>query len=379
MSRRALPLFLAALAACASSAPQIRLAGEGRGACIEAVDLPAGVVAALAERPLSAAQWPAVFSVRVDAAATDAPAVLGDYRCDGGAVRFVPRFPLQAGVPYRATLAIGELPGGEHGTPPLERTLVLPATPLAKAHVVESVHPTAAELPENLLRFYLQFSGPMTQGEAYRHVRLLRADGRAVELPFLEIGEELWDPSGTRLTLLFDPGRIKRGLVPHDEAGVALVSGQEYRLVVDAGWPDARGAPLREGFEKRFRATAADRRSPDPRAWRLAWPLAGTRQALRVDLDEALDQALLQRMLRVTCAGREVPGDMDVAPDQTRWSFTPRAPWSAGEHELVVDTALEDLAGNSIARVFDADRTEPDAGRRNAAAVRIAFTVRVRP
>jgi hypothetical protein len=373
----ALPPSLAlALAACAAHAPQIRL--DATSTCIEAVDLPASVIAGLTARPPSAAQWPALFSVRVESAAADAPAVLGDYEWTGGALRFVPRFPLQAGVRYRASVAIGELPGGESGAAPIERTLVLPAPALRAVHIVERVHPTADELPENLLRFYLQFSGPMSQGEAYRHVRLLRGDRQAVELPFLEIGEELWDPSGTRLTLLFDPGRIKRGLVPHEAAGVALESGKEYRLVVERAWPDARGAPLRQGHEKRFRVTAADRRSPDPRAWRLAWPLADTRQPLRVDLDEPLDHALLQRMLRVAGPGGEVAGQVEVSADQQRWTFTPDAPWTSGEHALVVDPALEDLAGNSIARVFDADRTE-GTGRRDEASLRIAFTVRARP
>ena len=38
-------------------------------------------------------------------------------------------------------------------------------------------------------------------------------DFEAIELPFLEIDEELWDPAMMRLTLFIDPGRIKRGAV----------------------------------------------------------------------------------------------------------------------------------------------------------------------
>jgi hypothetical protein len=50
----------------------------------------------------------------------------------------------------------------------------------------------------------------MSRGEAYRRVHLLDATGRPINLAFLEIEQELWDPEGRRLTLLFDPGRVKR-------------------------------------------------------------------------------------------------------------------------------------------------------------------------
>src|SRR5206468_10702471 len=95
---------------------------------------------------------------------------------------------------------------------------------------------------------YLHFSAPMSRGEVYRRVRLLGEGDRPVDRPFLEIGEELWDPDGTRLTLLFDPGRIKRGLVPRKEEGPILEEGRAYTLVVDPAWPDAQGRPLRQGY-----------------------------------------------------------------------------------------------------------------------------------
>ena len=33
----------------------------------------------------------------------------------------------------------------------------------------------------------------------------------------------------------------------------------------------------------------------------------------------------------------------------------PREPWAPGTHQLNVDPVLEDLAGNSVSRVFDRD------------------------
>lgn len=92
----------------------------------------------------------------------------------------------------------------------------------------------------------------MTRGEAWKRIRLLDAKGEAVPLAFLEIDQELWDRDTTRLTILFDPGRIKRGVLPLEEVGPALQSGRSYTLVVDRNWQDAQGQPLLTEFRNRI-------------------------------------------------------------------------------------------------------------------------------
>src|SRR5207302_1594426 len=104
-----------------------------------------------------------------------------------------------------------------------------PQTPPTK---LVQVYPTADVLPENQLKFYLHFSAPMSRGEAYRRVHLIGEDGKEVETPFLELEEELWDGEGTRFTLFFHPGRVKRGLKPREEVGPTLEEGKRYTLVV---------------------------------------------------------------------------------------------------------------------------------------------------
>ena len=104
------------------------------------------------------------------------------------------------------------------------------------------VYPSRDLLPENLLQFYIFFSAPMSRGEAYRRITLLDiATGKIVDAPFLELDEELWSPDGTRFTLVFDPGRIKRGLKPREEVGPVLEAGKSYSLVIDRQWLDALG------------------------------------------------------------------------------------------------------------------------------------------
>ena len=107
--------------------------------------------------------------------------------------------------------------------------------------------------------------------------------GKPVVLPFLEVDQELWDRDYQRLTVLFDPGRIKRGLLPLADVGSAIEDGKQYTLVVDQDWRDARGAPLAASFRKPFRAGPADRTPPDPAKWRITAPRAGASDPLIVE------------------------------------------------------------------------------------------------
>jgi hypothetical protein len=122
----------------------------------------------------------------------------------------------------------------------------VPTNSLTAATVVTHVYPTADLVPENLLKFYVHFSAPMSRGHIYDYLRLLKEDGKQVELPFLEIDEELWDDTMTRLTIFIDPGRIKRGVLPLEDVGPALEAGKRYTLVIDRAWNDGAGKPLKE-------------------------------------------------------------------------------------------------------------------------------------
>ena len=129
------------------------------------------------------------------------------------------------------------------------------------------IHPTAAEVPRNLLRFYVWFSAPMSEGYAAGHVRLADDDGSAMAGALLPTEHELWDAARRRLTVLLDPARIKRGLIPHREAGYPLRSGEPFRLVVDGGFRDAQGLPLRA--PARAALPGRRRRAPPRRSRRL--------------------------------------------------------------------------------------------------------------
>lgn len=196
----------------------------------------------------------------------------------------------------------------------------------------------------------------MSRGEAYRRIRLLDEAGGTIELPFLEIDQELWDPDGKRLTLLFDPGRVKRDLLPNQEVGPPLQAGRGYTLVVDPAWPDALGRPLASEGRKSFRVGPPDHTPPRTSDWRVAPPRAGTRDPLVVTFPEPLDRALLERVVEIwDGAGTPVPGEIAIDAGETRFRLTPRAPWKPGDYTLRAATILEDLAGNSLGRAFEVD------------------------
>ena len=195
---------------------------------------------------------------------------------------------------------------------------------------------------------------------------------RALFLP----GEELWDPDGQRLTMTFDPGRIKRGLTSNEAMGPPVAEGQRYTLVIDRDWPDARGIPMVDGFRKAFRGGPAIRTPPDQHAWRVTAPRAGTSDALVVDFGRPMNYPLLQRMLTVTGPRGRVEGTIAVGPGESSWRLAPRAAWQPGAYRLVADTGLEDLAGNRIGQLFDIDVFEHVTEHITTSTVDVPFTIR---
>ncbi len=361
--------------------PSIKIR-DAQGTAVDVTVLTANDLASLAKLGTKAEDWTPIFAlyvVRGDGkeGGTSPPALLGDYRIEGEILRFTPRFPLARGVKYRAVLDLAQLPSRAGSTvKPIETVLLLPRkdTP---ATVLERVYPTADTLPENLLRFYLYFSAPMSRGEAYQHVKLLTATGKEVETPFLELDQELWDAEQKRFTLIIHPGRIKSGLKPREELGPVLEKGKTYTLVIDRAWNDAEGRPLKETFRKTFRAAAAVEERLDAQTWKLTAPTAGTRVPLIVSFPRPLDFALLHRMIKVENAqGQVVDGAVEVTDQETRWRFTPKSNWPTGTFHLVADTQLEDLVGNNLSRPFEVDVFHPVQREIKTEKIKVPFEVK---
>jgi hypothetical protein len=71
-----------------------------------------------------------------------------------------------------------------------------------------------------------------------------------------------------------------------------------------------------------------------------------------------------------------VAGEVEVLAGARGWRFRPREPWHAGVYAVVIDTALEDLAGNSLRRLFDVETLEHEPPVTRRGVERLAFEVR---
>jgi hypothetical protein len=284
----------------------------------------------------------------------------GRFEVEGDAVCFAPRFPFLEGARY--SLLVRSLSGEKVAGSPQEWTIQLPSQPGTATTEIRALYPTTTEVPVNLLKFYLHFSAPMSEGWAARAVRVYRADnGAPLYDVFLALEPELWDPHHRRLTLLLDPGRIKRGLVPHREVGYPLIEGVPIVVKIDAAYRDAAGRPLRAGFERRYEVGPAVRVRIEPATWQHASPCAGAQTPLTIQFDRPLDHALLAHCLCVRDAlGIPVAGEASIGKEERGWHFTPESPWKPGRYTVAVDPILEDLAGNSLLRVFDRDLTRDE-------------------
>jgi hypothetical protein len=331
---------------------RIELVSTGGDTVVEVRGAESIRIDSLIRRPPTGAGWAEIFPVHTAAASErggELPPLLGEYSVHGDAIRFEPRFPLIPGETYVARWR------GSSEPPDYEATasLFVPRPSVAPSTVVSAVYPSADVVPENLLRFYIEFSAPMSRGEAQRHIHLEDDIGKQIEAPFVAPERELWSPDRTRLTLFFDPGRIKRGVGPNQELGPPLREGERYRLVIDAALRDARGLPLARGHEKSFRAAAPDREQPSTEEWGLE-PPQGPAEPLVISLPEPLDHGLLVGLLEVLNEfGESLGGEVTVSAHERRWSFEPQQPWGPGVYRLRVATQLEDLAGNSLLRPFE--------------------------
>jgi hypothetical protein len=313
--------------------------------------------------------WASVFAVY--AGTGDVPALLGTYSVEQDTLVFRPKFPIAAGVRYRAVFR-------QAGAAPVEKIFDGPPRETERRTRVDRVYPSADVLPSNQLRLYIYFSEPMSRGVAARYIHILDETGKALEgsqAVFLP-NQELWDPNMKRLTLTFDPGRIKRGLTSNERIGPPIAEGKRYTLVIDREWPDARGVPMTEGFRKSFRGGPAQRTPPDPKQWRISAPKVGTLETLVVDFPNPLNYTLLQRMIQVSGPPPGIVGTIAIARQETEWVFTPRDPWKAGDYRLVVNTGIEDLAGNHIGQPFDIDTFNKVTEKITTETVSVPFRIR---
>ena len=324
---------------------------EPNHSIIRVTGLSAAELRALRDARLSDEAWVALL--RVGVSGNDSAPVAGEYVIESDSLNFRPRFPFDRGQPYLVRFDPKELPIPRTASL-VETTVSLPAPRLEASTVVIAIAPSSDSWPENLLRFYIYFSAPMSRRGAIGFVSLVDEKGRKLEDVFLEVNANLWNSDDTRFTVLLDPGRVKRGILPNLELGRAIQDRGRYSIVIDAAWRDAKGQPLKEAYRRAVKVGVPIERPLTPADWRVGPPKADTRDPVSLTFPWPMDHALLQNAIGVYSASNQVvPGAISTEADETRWLFTPKAPWKRGTHELRVLTLLEDPSGNQVGRAFE--------------------------
>jgi hypothetical protein len=282
------------------------------------------------------------------------PAVSGQYLLFEDELQFIPHFPFERNVKYRASFDLRPLETPQK-TEPLMCEFLIPADETVPGLTeVTRIFPSGDLLPENLLRFYVCFSKPMQRGRALEEILLLDSDGQPVADALYRSPVELWDKTMRRLTVLLDPGRLKRWVGPNVVLGPPLKMGREYTLEIGSGMIDLYGRPLRERFRKHFLVGEAVREPIPVEHWKILLPATGGRQALVLKFANPLDWALLLQTIVIESAnGSVIDGHVVVDERESRWRFAPTSPWVAGVYQILVGSSLEDVCGNSTTGAFD--------------------------
>jgi hypothetical protein len=321
--------------------------------------------------------WQDVFPIRTKGAAIN---VSGTYEVGETEVKFTPRFPWANEVQYEAQFDLAQLAKNynEVYVPPspnnpLRLDFSLTSSSKLKPEVV-AVYPTSEVLPENQLKFHIIFNTPMTHGDVYKFVKLIDSKGAEVEKAFLVVDQEFWDHEMKVVTLLLDPGRIKRGLKANLQMGAPLKNGERYRLVVTSGWKNIDGKLTDKTYTKQFRCVEADRRPVDISAWKITNPGASS-DDLIIECNENLNFILASDAIRIFDErNTTVDGEIILQREESIIIFRPKSRWNNGSYTFKVNPLLEDLAGNNLNRLFDEDKKAPVT---NSSILSRPFTVNI--
>lgn len=271
--------------------------------------------------------------------------ILGEVKTENDHVVFEPLVPLTRGLRYE--ILVDNLQVGEVEVPKND----------SDAPELIAIYPSQDTVPENLLKMYFQFSQPMVEDRSLSFITIT-SNNDTLTGTFLDLKPELWNTDGTVLTLWLDPGRIKRDLIPNKEMGNPLKAGRLYTLHISSSWTSKQGIQLKTNHSKNFVTASRDEQSPVPDQWTVGTPASATTEALKIDLKESLDFSVLMESISIFDAEKKaVSGKIQLENEERTLLFTPDNNWKAGEYTIMIESRLEDLAGNNLNRPFDRDVT----------------------
>ena len=241
---------------------------------------------------------------------------------------------------------------------------------------VVNIYPSANELPENLLRFYVEFSQPMREEDFISNILFQDEQGNDLTGVFLPSKYEYWNKERTVITLIFDPGRVKTGLQAHKKMGRALQNGKKYRLVIKSSCQALSGKLLGQEYSKEFAVTEEVNSAIDPDKWAIKPPLANTNDPLIVEFDRHMDHLNASAFIGVfDHTGRQISGNIELSKDASIWSFFPEKSWEEENYKIMIYNKLEDICGNNLIHGFDVLKASEIARTNKEVITEIEFNI----
>lgn len=315
---------------------------------IRTTQLPEEIANRLRESNLNQQEWSSFFNLKTE---SSNPAVLGDYSVRNNQIVFTPRFLPDPSISYIISFSNAKLNSifdtslnNEIFTEKVNFSAID-----SKEPEVVSISPDLTTFPENILRIYVEFNSPMSFENPYHFISIKNNQGEQLVEPFVIIPEGLWNIDRTRLTILFHPGRIKRGVGPNMTEGDILENGKKYIMEISKEWKGSSGKTLNSSFQKSFTVSYPLREKINFIEWDL---IANEDGVLYIKTLHPLDQVLAKRMLFIKAK------EGDIQPSRVEFisAYQLRITWSkqsVSEYELIIDPRLEDICGNNPLNAFD--------------------------
>ncbi|MDT7831813.1 Ig-like domain-containing protein [Flavobacteriaceae bacterium S356] len=295
----------------------------------------------------------------------DTVPILGELNTEDTAIIFTPVIPFNNGGHYQI-LKEREVVGEFH---------IKESVPSIPPKVV-AIYPKLDTVPENLLKMYIVFSKPMQEvRSSLEYIKVINLHTQKEEAIFLPLETELWNADHTELTLWLDPGRIKKDLIPNKKLGIPIKNGNSYEVILSKEWNDAEGSELAKEYRKKIVVVARDAKMPSVKQWKLTVPNADSKEALGIAFDELMDAMLIEKSIVIMDAqDQSVAGGFLTMGSPNSTLFIPKERWKKGTYTMVVQSSMEDLAGNNLNRLFDTD-LQQEKKTKDSKTKTITFTI----
>ena len=211
----------------------------------------------------------------------------------------------------------------------------------AKEPLKISFEPKAETIPANTLRMYFTFDHPARGLVHQSEVTLVGPDGSEIKDAFMNFGQELWSPDGKRLTVFFDPGKIKRNVEAQGDTASPLKEGKSYQIKL-------------ANYVHSFQAGPPVRERLNPRLWKVVEPSSHCGW-LEIRFDRLMDAALLLDQIEVIEAdsGIRISTTKQIQGGGAGLILRPKVKWRVGRYAIVASPILEDVSGNRIGESLD--------------------------